>query len=82
VNYEHLLIGTDLENNRDRWERGRSNIGSLHGMARLTEESVKEARKLRREGVPLKQIAIKLNVKYQTVVSATNGSRWKHVEDI
>jgi hypothetical protein len=82
VNHEHLLIGTDLENNRDRWERGKPNIGSLHGMSRLSEDEVREARRLRKSGVPLKEVAKTLGIPYQTASSITNGSRWKHMEDI
>ena len=40
VNPDHLIIGTQLDNIRDRVERGRSCKGSKHTNSKLTDEDV------------------------------------------
>lgn len=42
INPEHLEIGTHLDNERDKVERGRILKGHKHGCAKLTPEQVRE----------------------------------------
>lgn len=48
VNPTHLYLGDDAQNVRDKFERGRANIlrGSRHGAAKLTDEQVREIRRI------------------------------------
>lgn len=46
VNPEHLFLGSALDNMRDKTRKGRGNVplGVQHGMAKLTEEAIKDIR--------------------------------------
>ncbi|HWI05050.1 MAG TPA: HNH endonuclease [Acidimicrobiales bacterium] len=44
-NPDHLRWGTQQENSDDKLERGRSNRGERHGMAKLTADDVREIRR-------------------------------------
>ena len=75
INPEHLYIGTQKQNVKDQIDAGTFVYGSKNGMAKLTEELVKEIRKS-----PLSNIfwAKKLNLHYSTVWDARNR-KWKQV---
>lgn len=46
INPNHLFIGTNGDNNRDRTAKGRSARGERHGMSKLTTDEVKEIKNL------------------------------------
>lgn len=82
VNPEHLYVGTQSDNARDRELRGRNNafarsfIGSKNGAAKLTEEDVTQIR-------VSKESASSLAMKYRVSTSCINLCRakktWAHV---
>lgn len=82
VNPRHLLVGTAADNQRDRWERGRPNIGELHGMHRLTDQAVREIRAAKRRGVRSVDLAREYGVSLVTINCAARGARWKHVQEV
>jgi len=53
--------------------------GSKHGAAKLTEANVKEMKKLRKQGLTLKQIGDKFGIAFQTVSKIIRNQRWRHV---
>lgn len=55
--------------------------GSLHGMALLDEDKVREARRLRRGGWTTGQLARRFGVNRNTMCYALNGTTWRHVAD-
>ena len=72
---DHLYLGTDLENSRDRDEGGR------HGTAKLSPAEVIEIRRLRQAGVTVEKVAAQFNVSKCTVSQVANRRRWAHVLD-
>lgn len=51
VNPNHLLLGSNLDNIADRYERGRSAKGERNGWAKLTSEEVSQIRAFYQKGV-------------------------------
>lgn len=81
VNPDHLYLGKDLENARDRMERGRAtlpprNIGDDHPNAKITAET---AREIKYATGTAKEISERTGVHYQTVHSIRAGRNWSHI---
>lgn len=78
VKPEHLFLGTDADNSKDRNEKGRQARGEKSGRAVLTEQDVH----LIREKISLKwkltDIAA-LGYSYTSVVDIKRGKSWSHV---
>ncbi len=81
--YEHLYLGTHVDNARDREECGHSyvpnNIGSAHSQAAVTEKQVVEIRRLKEDGFLLREIAAAYNIHIVTVSNIIRRVNWKHV---
>jgi hypothetical protein len=74
-NSRHLYWATRSENEQDKLAHGTSNRGSRNGKARLTEDDVREIRRL----VPhanLKVIAEMFGVSRLTISAIANGQNW------
>lgn len=54
--------------------------GEHAGNSKLTEQKVREIRRLRATGLPLAKIAQKMNVHLGTIFQIVNGKTWKHVD--
>lgn len=84
VNPDHLFIGTQGDNNRDRNAKGRTsrasvNQGSAHGMSVLDETTVERIRDMRAYGLKLREIGGVFGVSEATVSLVARGLRWTHV---
>jgi len=80
-NPDHLYLGTDVENGRDRAEAGRSVRGERVHTAKLTEEKVREIRKRREDtGESYDRIALDYGVSSSVVRAACLREYWSHVE--
>lgn len=81
-NPRHLLDGTQADNVRDRENRGRGvrPVGCRHGMAKLDERRVREARRMAAEGLSYAAIGRHFGVSYQAIMSCVNGRTWRHVK--
>jgi len=79
VNPGHLWLGTVMDNNQDRAEKGRNRDqrGSKHNMARLSEKQAGEILASREPGVVL---ATKYGVPGSLISNIRLGKRWKHLE--
>lgn len=82
VNAAHLRPGSNRENMRDAIERGRIARGERHGRAKLTSETVLDARKRHAAGEPLSSIACALELNYWTARHAVLGTTWAHVTEV
>ena len=80
VNPAHLELGTYLDNNRDKTERGRDAKGTQHGMARYDEETVREIKRRLAEGQGQTEIAGALGVNRATVHKIAAGKQWRVVK--
>lgn len=82
TNPKHLWVGTQLDNMRDRKEKGRYGTmakGSNHYKAVLTEMMVRRICRMAEVGYGSSQIAGVLNLKTPCVRAVVNGSTWRHI---
>lgn len=84
VNPEHLFLGTVLDNTRDMIAKGRARNdckaqGERHGLAKLTVEIVREARRRFDAGESGRALAREYGVSATTMCSAIGRETWKHV---
>jgi len=80
VSLTHLRLGTNVDNNRDKTERGKNVCGSEHGHAKLTEEQVIEIRRLHaQDGLLHREIAAVFGVCRETIGDIVRHNRWTHV---
>jgi hypothetical protein len=75
VNPEHLYLGTNADNMRDRSQRG-----YVHQM-RLDEAKVREMRQLRQQGWSWRGLAARYGVHHNAIVEATMGRSWAYVDE-
>lgn len=86
VRPDHLFAGTVSDNMNDAVAKGRKGgkpnlliAGERHGLAVLTDETVREIRRLFASGMMKKDIATRLNIGRHLVQSVVNGHTWSHV---
>ena len=83
VNPEHLFVGTQSENMKDMYDKGRRQFrpwllaGERHPQAKLTLARIKWARTQRENGVSLSALARRFKVARRTLRSALQGRTWK-----
>lgn len=73
---ENLRWATSLENHADRVRHGRTSAGAKNPKVKLTEEQVRQIRRLRSEGVPRAEVALRYGVHQGTVKSITSRTTW------
>ncbi len=80
-NPAHLFIGTSLDNNVDRKNKGRNGDtrGTRHPQARLTEADVIEMRRMRAAGAHFKDIGARFGVTTQNAFYVATGKTWRHI---
>ena len=81
MNPDHLFVGTNQDNLADMRSKRRHSYGERRYNARLTEAKVLEARRLRREGVPVLTLAARFGVSKRQIYKVTNGEQWKHLNE-
>jgi len=74
----NLVWGTRAENISDRIAHG-SCRGERNGRAKLTEDQVREARKMREEGANFRAIGRKLGINRVTVKAIIMRKTWRHI---
>ena len=78
----HLYEGTDLDNARDREQRTVRDlaVGERHGLSKLTEDDVREIRRLREEdGMFYHDIAARFGMQRHAITCICQGKTWRHV---
>ena len=78
VNPAHLFLGTQKQNLEDMARKKRSTWGEKNPMAKLTQADVDEIRRLRSEGMMIKDLASKYKVIPQTISAIIKKERWNH----
>jgi hypothetical protein len=76
VNPDHLYLGSELDNARDRVQRGLQVHGSRHPFSKLTDEQVIEIRSLGEVASPGK-LAKRYGVSYFTIRRVLNGETYR-----
>jgi len=80
VNPKHLSQGTDADNIRDAWLKGRMPNGERNGMAKLSEKEVVEIKGQFRSGrFSMSQLAEQYGVCVPCIWRIIHGLRWKHI---
>lgn len=79
-NPKHLLIGTHVDNQADKYKKNRQAKGEKNGWSLLTEQKVLEARdQYKKGGFTYKELAEKYGVCKDTMQKAIRGIYWKHL---
>lgn len=86
VNPYHLFLGTKTENNKDCAAKLRFPHGSSHHAVRLTEDQVREIRRLHKKHVRVgehsaKELAARFGVAQHYISSIAHNDRWKWLTD-
>jgi len=76
VNAEHLVLGTHKDNRQDVIDRGREGDSTPY---KITEDDVREIRKLHADGLGILPIAARYSVGKSQVGRIVRGERWAHV---
>lgn len=85
VNPEHLFLGTQLDNIKDRDDKGRCSPGesfqkgSNHKKAKLTEEKVQKIRRLYNGTCSQQEIAQQFGVSTMTINRILLRKTWTHI---
>lgn len=82
---DHLFLGTDADNARDRNEKGRTsrvsrNRGEEHPCAKLSDQQVRSIRRGKR-GVSQRETAREFQISQSLVSLIRLGKAWAHVGD-
>lgn len=92
-NPKHLFLGTSSENTNDMVSKRRQSRGAKHAaailpgrkrgsencLAKLEENQVVEMRRLRSQGMKIRDIADKFKMSYQGAYKAIRGKSWNHL---
>lgn len=81
VRPDHLEVGTMTDNARDRVSKRRHCVlnGEKNGMAKLTEEQVREIKEKLKKGYFCLDLADEYNVHISTVSKINTGKYWRHI---
>lgn len=79
VNPRHLLSGTQADNMHDKKRRGRAQRGEGASYSVLTEDSVRQIRRLCSAGVSQKKAGEQFGVTQGTVYFIVHRKTWAHV---
>lgn len=79
VRPEHLFLGTRVENVKDCMNKDRVRRGENHRASKLTEDQVKEIRRLYGEGRLQKELARLFRVHIMTISDVVRGKQWKRL---
>lgn len=89
VEFSHLLAGTQAENIEDNRSNGKLRVGELNGIAKLTDDQVREIRAEFEAWTQFKggkksgygpYLAKKYNVTRELIHQVVHGVGWKHVK--
>jgi len=77
TNPRHLYLGGNIENGRDRADRGRAVVplGSRHPSSKLSADDVREIRRLH-GSVSHKELARRYGVRYQSIQAIIKRKNW------
>lgn len=79
VNWDHLFRGTNMDNSRDMWKKGRGAFGVRSGVTKLTDAQVIEIHRLLRCGIRVTDVSRHYKLHYSTIDKIAKGKQWKHV---
>lgn len=79
-NPSHLFLGTQVDNNHDRDNKGRTSKGELSGKVKLKKQQVLEIVELFATGkYTRRELATKFNISRPTIYRITTKTTWRHL---
>lgn len=78
-NPAHLWLGTSLENQRDKFEKGRHCYGERNGRAKITVQDVQEIRTLHESGVSVDELSGRYGVTPGSIYKICRRAMWPSV---
>lgn len=83
INPDHLWLGTNADNMKDKTDKNRQLKGSKIAASKLTEDIVIQVKDLLIEGkLTFREIANRFGVGCNTISRINNGTQWRHVPGI
>lgn len=84
VRPDHLFLGTQLDNMRDMFAKGRRPppSGERHPRARLTNKDVVSIRQRKAAGESNRDLAREYNMWPETIARLCAGKTWKHISSL
>ncbi len=79
INIEHLFLGTNADNSKDRNKKKRHAHGERHARAKLTEPDIVKIRELRTNGATTISLGLQFGVSNKTISSIALRQTWKHI---
>lgn len=79
VNPDHLFLGSQADNIRDKIKKGRQTNGEKAWNAKLTKTQVKVIREAHKNGFQMKQIRDYFKISWTSISNIINKKRWGHV---
>lgn len=81
VNPDHLFLGTQQDNLRDMCRKGRNNSarGERSGSSKLTEDGVREIRRLNKKGFGHAEVGRMFGVSATAISCINRGLAWRHL---
>lgn len=76
----HLVLGTYADNSSDMTRRNRQALGGRVSTARMTEDAVRELRRLRTTGMTYDQLSKRFEISRSQVFNIVHRASWKHVD--
>jgi hypothetical protein len=77
---ENLRWDTKRSNMQERDRNGKTVKGQTHGNAKLTDEGVREMRRLRETGAKLSYLSERYGIAFGQIGAIVRREAWKHVE--
>ena len=82
VNPDHLFLGTHLQNQQDKLNKGRQMRGSAHHLTKLSEVDVQLIRYLSQCGVSGKRLSALYSTSAPSISEILTRKTWRHVPDL
>lgn len=79
INPEHLFLGTQTDNIKDRHLKGRDAVGETANKSKLTGESIVNIRKLLADGYSTREVSSLYNVDPNAIRCIGKRITWKHI---
>jgi hypothetical protein len=79
VREDHLFLGTNNQNMKDKTNKNRQAVGSKVNTAKLIDTEVISIRNEYSQGIPVKELAIKYNVHKVNIRAIIQRKTWKHI---
>lgn len=80
-NPDHLYLGTQADNMRDKVQANRQAKGAKNGNAKLTENGVRKIKELLKNGEKTSVIATMFLVTPEQICNINSGKQWNHIKE-